>query len=328
MELTNVFVVFTSAHVFHAQNVIRTYNMPDYVFVCTNRSLAKELDDQMQVIVLGGIYPFDLIALLRCKALFRRSKTEVRLFVPHFLNVASQSLYSFFKARGILRETCILPDGNLLFNAYSVTKTSLGNILRKVKSVLLLSNYDLIEGDICSIGKGDIHVYSYLGNTRYSEDPRFFERPINMLIADGKRSSGLLILGHFNQKVLNSVSLCHSISSLLDENTVIYYKPHPRIKLGNDLFYKVLKKRVDSISLIANKISVEKILNKYRDLDTVFAVGSSSLINVKLMYPSLEVHCCALKEYFGSFFDQKLKENFDRLKISELPYKTGQNTDI
>ena len=61
MELTNVFVVFTSAHVFHAQNVIRTYNMPDYVFVCTNASLAKELDDQMQVIVLGGIYPLFIL---------------------------------------------------------------------------------------------------------------------------------------------------------------------------------------------------------------------------------------------------------------------------
>jgi hypothetical protein len=320
LELTNVFIVFTSAHIFHAQNIIRTYGMSEYVFVCTNRSLALELDDQTTVISLGGIFPFDLIALLRCKAIFGRLQKDVRLFVPHFLNVASQALYYFLEARGVLRETCILPDGNLLFNAYTVTKRSLGNILRKVKSVILLSKYCLLEGDICSIGKQDIYVYSYIDNTRYSEDPKFTVRSIGMPIADIKRSSGLLILGHFNQKMLDTEVLCESISSLLNENIVVYYKPHPRIKLNNDLFYKAIKKRTDSVNLIANKASIEKILNKYRDLDTVFAVGSSSLINMKLMYPSLEVYCCALQEYFGNFFDQKLKENFDKLKITELPY--------
>lgn len=327
MELTNVFIVFTSAHIFHAQNIISTYSLTNYIFVCTNRALTKEFSDQTKVVTVGGVFPFDLIAMLRCKAAFKGFRQDVRLFVPHFLNVASQALYSFFEARGMLRETCILPDGNLLFNAYSVTKTSLGNILRKVKSVLLLSNYDLIDGDICSIGDGDMYVYSYIENTRYSEDPRFSERSIDMPIVDSKRSSGLLILGHFNQRAVDSESLCRSISDLLDKNPVVYYKPHPRIKLGNDTFYKVLRKHTDKLSLIANKVSAEKILNKYRDLDTVFAVGSSSLINVKLMYPNLEVHCCALREYFGSYFDQKLKDNFDRLKISELPYSSHQRSD-
>lgn len=327
MELTNVFIVFTSAHIFHAQNVIRTYSLTDYVFVCTNRGLTKEFSDKSKVVSLGGGFPFDLIAMLRCKAAFKEIRKDVRLFVPHFLNVASQALYFFFGTRGMLRETCILPDGNLLFNAYSVSKMSLGNILRKVKSVLMLSNYDLIDGDICSIGNGNMYVYSYIENTRYFEDPRFFERSIDMPIVDSKRSSGLLILGHFNQKVIDSEFLCRSISNLLDKNSVIYYKPHPRIKLGNDNFYKVLRKRTDKIGLIANKVSAEKILNKYRDLDTVFAVGSSSLINVKLMYPNLEVHCCALREYFGDYFDQKLKDNFDKLKINELPYISHQRLD-
>jgi hypothetical protein len=208
MELTNVFIVFTSAHIFHAQNIISTYSLTNYIFVCTNRGLTKEFSDQTKVVTIGGVFPFDLIAMLRCKAAFKGFRQDVRLFVPHFLNVASQALYSFFEARGMLRETCILPDGNLLFNAYSVTKTSPGNILRKVKSVLLLSNYDLIDGDICSIGDGDMYVYSYIENTRYSEDPRFSERSIDMPIVDSKRSSGLLILGHFNQRAVDSESLC------------------------------------------------------------------------------------------------------------------------
>ena len=53
MELTNVFIVFTSAHIFHAQNIISTYSLTNYIFVCTNRALTKEFNDQTKVVTVG-----------------------------------------------------------------------------------------------------------------------------------------------------------------------------------------------------------------------------------------------------------------------------------
>ena len=223
MAITNVFVVFTSAHVFHAQNIIDTYSLKDYKIVCTSSALASEFDPEDGVINVGGVYPFDLIRLWQSKRFFKANTQKVNLFVPHFYNVASQALYNFFKVENLLAEVCILPDGNLLFNAFKVTKLTMDNLLRKVKSILLLSDYELLEGDICSISSEQTFVYSYIKNTRYSEVSNFTERSIIMPSVDVKRGSGLLILGHFNQKVLDTDTLCKSISILLARNDIIYY---------------------------------------------------------------------------------------------------------
>ena len=320
MDLRNIFLVFTSAHIFHAKNIIETEKLAEYSFVCTDKDLLAELSDTNVVTFLGGHYSLNPLPLRAYKKKINTRRPQVRLFVPHFLNVMAQSLYFYFLKRGQLQQMCIIPDGNLLFNSFTVKRFSYLNITRKIKSLFLLSDYKFIDGDICSVHDGMTYVYSYMSNTRYSSVAGFTVKILDMPASASKIDSGVLVLGHYNQRALNPEKLIRALKPLIISDKEVSYKPHPRLALKYDRFYEHIRRELPATRVITSSVSVERLLETSQGIGVVFAVGSSSLINLKLMNPNLVIYYSAIRQYFGSAFDEVLAENLRSLGIEELPY--------
>lgn len=323
MAVTNLFVIFTSAHLFHAQNIIDSKGLKNNHFIFTKQALADEYSKNGNTTVIPKLYPLNLVELIRLKRALGRSNDLHRLIVPHFLNVTAQAIYHFLVQKNKLHDTAIMPDGNLLFNNFAIKPKDPANWLRKIKSALLFSKFTLIAGDICSISDKKTIVYSYLLNTRYAENDKYTVARIKMSQQKTPEVKGLLILGHYNQKTINASDLYQSIQNLVSQFDTVIYKPHPRLNSKKDIFLKKLRKEVSWLTIHDASESAEHIVGKTLDINTVFAVGSSSLINLKLLQPTLEIYCCGMEEYFQEHYDKRLQENMQALNIKMLPFLSG-----
>lgn len=320
MAITNIFIVFTSAHIFHAQNIIKSEGLEKIHFVFTKKAFANEYLETQNEALISHIYPLNVIQLLRLKRSLIRSPDMYRLIVPHFLNVTAQAIYHLLIQNNKLFETAIMPDGNLLFNGFVMKRTDPSNWLRKIKSALLFSKFTLLDHDICSIDDRTSLVYSYMSNTRYTDNSRYEVKLIKMPQQRASGNSGLLILGHYNQHSIDVEDLYRSIESLVSRFELITYKPHPRLSPKKDLFLDILKRECPLLILNTSSKSAESLVGRTLDINTVFAVGSSSLINLKLMQPTLDIYCCAMKEYFKDHYDDRLRQNILDLNIHILPF--------
>ena len=325
MVTINLFVIFTSAHIFHARNIIKSESLDNNHFIVTTNALAEELSTEPTVSIIGRIYPINLIQITKLKNKIARSDVSYRIIVPHFMNVTSQAIYHVTKSQNKLLETAIMPDGNLLFNGFVTKLTSPVNWLRKIKATLLLSKYELLNGDICTVGTEVSIVYSYMSNTRFNRSDRYQVKIIKMPQQEVSGKPGLLILGHYNQRSISAKALYQSIEQLIMRFEVVVYKPHPRLNIRRDLFLQILRKNCGFLTVCTASESAESFVSNNLGVSTVFAVGSSSLINLKLMQPMLDIYCCAMEEYFQEHYDERLRENIEQLKINILPFEDATN---
>ena len=321
MVISNLFVVFTASQAFHVKNIITQYGFDNVLVISTNQIASEYFSDSYKVITIPSSYLGTISTLYKLKRILARlSKNSVNLFVPHFLNVSSQFVYFQLKSNSSLKHINVFPDGNLLFNQYLEKRWSKNNILRKIKSLLIFSKYKMIDGDICMCFEKDISLFSYMDKTRYSE------KNIELHIIDmpqvktNDNRNGLLILGHYSQDAIDSDILTDSIKDLISRFSLIYYKPHPRLNIDKDKFYSALSRVKDNITLVNDASSVETMVDKL-EINTLFAVGSSSLITLKLQNPFLDVVYSGLEEYLGVHYDPLIRDNLLSLGVKELKYK-------
>lgn len=312
-------MIFTKAQELHVNNLISSVNLTDYFKVYTNRSLISNREISSNEFVIGINYLFDFF---RLKSIIRKNISgKVSFYTAHFLNVFTQGIYFYLKKNDFLKNVCIYPDGNLLFNGYKERKWSLGNILRKIKSYLMFSKYVLVNGDICLKFEQEFKIYSYLPNTRYTSLGNCSIEVIRFGNSQDVFTSlgdDLLILGHYNQKVVDHKLIALSIDHWEESRANVFYKPHPRRELAEDSFYSELKTRIPSIEVIESNSPIESLLITRSNIGYVFAVASSSLINLKISNPNIEVYYACLKDYFGNSYSRVLEENIVTLGIKEL----------
>lgn len=306
----NLFLAFTKSQLIHVKNVIMTCNHSPNIIISRYPIDHELMLLSHRVFHING----SLMCTRKCWNLVLKSidiYDEIDLYVAHSFNVLSQGLQHHIHNTGRLKSLNIFPDGNLLFNRYTVKYYDKDHFAKKIKSRLLSSEYRFFKGEIISPFYDVNTVYSYLPEVTCNHKKLTL---LKMDVVDEKLTSGLLILGHRNQKVINR----DKIIDVIKRNTnfdEVYYKPHPRITLSKDFFFKSLKSNFKVI-LISDDNPIESIIQHY-PADIIFSVASSSLITLKLILPQVKICYFGVGEYLGNYYDPVIKNQFDSLGIIE-----------
>jgi hypothetical protein len=312
----NVFVAFTKAQLIHIKNVIDAENLSNYTLVSR-----FEVSDDLRkgasgIYVLKGSLSNIRRQLTACKQNLK-SGGEVELYIAHSFNVFTQALIHELIENNKLKNLNIFPDGNLLFNNYSIKLLSKEHLIKKIVSFFLSTNYKLFSGNIIAPFAPINTVYTYLPEVvctykhlKLIHMPKLLERK------NENNSKSLLILGHRNQKLISATQLLTVIKSNNHVSNVLY-KPHPRLKLADDMFYRTLKSSFGSNMVLIDDNSPVESLVEYYPITHLFAVASSSLITLKILLPHLIVNYFGLEEYLGKHFDPLIKKQFDELGLIE-----------
>ena len=311
---TRVFVAFTKAQLIHVTNILMQDEKLDNVVVSrieTDSAIEAITDKYFDL--SGGV--LTLRGSWRNTIEYIDSLKSVDLYIPHSLNVFTQGIQHRLSDNNTMKSLNIFPDGNLLFNNYSVPYFDMQHLKRLMLSICLSSKYRLFKGSIISPFYPIHTVASYLPEVSCSYSELLL---IDMPAIEQVRGSGdgLLILGHRNQKAIEPQKIAEVIKkNNLSKN--IYYKVHPRLKLKDDLFYQSLRVLYgDKVSLIADDSPAEAVLEKIAVI-RVFAVASSSLITLKMLAPHLDVCYFGLEEYFGDYYNPLLKKQLISLGVQE-----------
>lgn len=311
----NIFVAFTKAQLIHIKNVISAENFSDYILVSR-----FDVDDDLQngscatYILNGHLFKIRKIWLTLEQDI--ESRGEANLYIAHSFNVFTQGIQHALLKKNKLNNLNVFPDGNLLFNNFSIPYLAREHFIKKMASFFLLTKYKFFKGSIISPFMPINNVYSYLPAVTCNYKQLKLISMSKLGIKKSSSNNTLLILGHRNQKVISPAKL---LAVLLDNNHIskILYKPHPRLLLADDLFYKALKSEFgDTINLIDDDRPVESLIDLY-PISNLFAVASSSLITLKILLPHVEVNYFGLKEYLGQHFDPLIKKQFDELGLIE-----------
>lgn len=305
-----LFVAFTRSQLFHIKNVIRTCKYP-YNIVLSR----YELDDELKPFTCKVFYinggPLHMRMCWKQAIKFIKQYESVDLYIAHSLNVFSQGLQHNLYKRGCLNSLNIFPDGNLLFNNYSVSCFDKLHITKKIKSFVFSSEYRIFSGYIVSPFHPVDTVFSYLPEVTCQHKKLTL---IEMPKCDRAVNEGLLILGHRNQKAIDF----KKIINVLKRNTIfneVYYKPHPRLSLRKDDFYQSLQSHY-KVKLIIDDRPIEEMISNH-PVNIIFSVASSSLVTLKMMLPQIDVCYFGVDEYLGRHFNPMIKEQFMSLGITE-----------
>lgn len=313
MIIHNLFIAFTKAQLIHIENIIATEKLSNVIIV-TRYNVSSGLNrNSEQVFVLSGsIFKIRTIWLELERKLGALS--SFNLFIAHSFNIFTQGMQHSLLRSNKLNSLNIFPDGNLLFNNFSVSRNNLSHIYRKILSLFIHCTYKPFQGSIISPFIRIDTVFSYLPGVICEHQQL---KLINMpKIKLNSENDTLLILGHRNQKAIAADIL---LDIIISNNTSekIYFKPHPRLSLGEDLFYKILKGYFkDKLEVINDDSPIESIIEKY-PAGEVFAVASSSLITLKILAPHVRVNYFGLKEYLGKHYDPLIKKQFEDLDLNE-----------
>ncbi|GLX86652.1 hypothetical protein tloyanaT_29050 [Thalassotalea loyana] len=309
--VTNVFIAFTQAQVVHAVNVITTQRLQNVVII--SRYQCDEYNEFFEhVFILDGPIYRLLFKWLKVKN-YLKSIGKVNLFIAHSLNVFSQGVFHELLDNNFLNTLNVFPDGNLLFNDFTVNKYCKDNLVKKLASYVIGAKYRLFSGSVISPFVDIDTVHSYIDGVtcKYRALKYIDVTPVTKNIG-----TGVLILGHRNQQVISADSLIEVVKRNITEGP-IYYKPHPRLAIENDLFYQILNVSFKGkVSLIDNKSPIEVIIQDF-PIQSVFAVASSSLVTLKILIPEVNVCYFGLQRYLGKHYNPQMKIQFDRMGLIE-----------
>ena len=311
----NLFIVTTSAQALHVRRIIKQYQIERSIVISRVIIDSDYFPENVELQDVSAGYPAVFFKWRSIKE--KISQDKVHLHAPHMLNIFAQDIFHNIKSNGNLLSFNIIPDGNLLFNGYKLKRSDRLNLARKVFSILLKSRYILIEGSIVSPFVKIDTLYSYVYNVNIQCQKI---QLIDVVTQDSKTPSvgSWLILGHRNQSALDANRLAKCVKSVAQCDN-LFFKPHPGVRVSDDLFLKELRKAHANVQILENRDPIEKLFNNL-NVGNVFAVASSSLITLKLEFPIINFYHCGSKEYLQGHYDEVLGENFKRLGLIEVEY--------
>lgn len=309
----NLFIAFTKAQLIHIQNILTGENF-SHIVIVSRFDVPPSLQERAEFIytLSGGLLTIRASWLDLNKAL--DSMPLVNLYIAHSFNLFTQGIQHKLLQSNKLNSLNIIPDGNLLFNNYSISRFDKSHLVKKIAGLFISSMYKSFEGNIISPFATINTVYSYLPEvTCKHERLKLIDMP---KVNTENNRKGLLILGHRNQKVIPSKELIDIIIKNINSKHV-YYKPHPRLKVTDDLFYKEIQAHfANEVKLIIDDTPIEVLIEDY-PVEDIFAVASSSLITLKILMPNVRVNYFGLEKYLGKHYDPLIKEQFNYLGLIE-----------
>jgi hypothetical protein len=313
--VSNLYIAFTEAQLIHIKNIIINENDFNNIIV-TRHDVDEELRKYTTNIftLKGSLFAIKKDWIRVSDELNKHSK--VNLYIAHSFNVFTQGLQHTLMKTNKLNSLNIFPDGNLLFNNFSITRFNTSHFVKKIISLFLFSKYKFFKGSIISPFTEVDTVYSYLPGVSCQHRKLKLIKMATLPPKTIMNKKAILILGHKNQKVINANKL---LNVVLKNNKIqhLYYKTHPRLNVSDDLFYKELKKHYkNDIELINNTSPIEALINSF-PISDVFAVASSSLVTLKILLPQVNVNYYGVEEYLGKHYDPLLKSQFNCLGLNE-----------
>ncbi|CAA6813567.1 MAG: Unknown protein [uncultured Sulfurovum sp.] len=317
-EKAFLFITFTSGQNFFIKQIIKQYQYKNYFIITTTE--AKEFNNfnKKRILTLEKINGLKSISFNRKRMInnflidIEEQYSDIEIFVAHFLNILTNHIYNRYKKHKHIIFSSF-PDGMLTFNEYKITYLNFESLKKKILSKLLGLDYTVIHGSINNPFNNILYVYSHLSrltpcsNNQVLKDIKFPQyQKIN-----GNNS---IILGHANQK--KKISLDDSFYKRFKNKNKIYYKPHPRCELNNDLFYLALKEKL-TIEVLNTRKPIETIIEEFH-IRYVFAVASSALVNLKLLFNDIECFSFSLNTYIETKYINIYLNIFNELNIQIL----------
>jgi hypothetical protein len=315
--VSNVFIAFTEAQLIHIKNILTSEKLTNVVLISrfdVDNSLKNTVS---AVFVINGGF----LEMRRQWSHAQRELIEykiVNLFIAHSFNIFSQGIQHLLLKVNKLNSLNIFPDGNLLFNDYSISFFDKRQLVKKVISYFFSSKYKMFKGNIISPFMSVNTVFTYLPEvTCICKNIKLIKAPeVTFEIDEEKTVTRLLVLGHRNQKAIPANRLLDVIKRNNDLHQILY-KPHPSLRLSDDLFFNILKDHFkNNLYLIEDNSPVEGLIYQY-PISSVFAVASSSLITLKISIPQVDVCYFGIEEYLGKHYNPLIKKQFAELGLTE-----------
>lgn len=310
-----LFITFTNGQNFFVKQIIKQYKYTNYFIVTSTDAQEFSCFENSRVLVLDKIKSINTINFFRKKEIDNfllsvdNHSSEMEIFIAHFLNTITNHIYNRYKNN----ENVVFsnfPDGMLTFNEYKVQYLNLENLKKMAFACIVGLDYKVFSGSINNPFNNIVNIYSHFPKlTSFNNGQTLKAIKFEQYHITGENS---IILGHANQT--KEVLLNNNFYENL--NNKVYYKPHPRINLNNDLFYLNLSKEIE-VEVINSEKPIEDMIQEL-NIKYVFAVASSALVNLKLLFENIECFSFSLSSYVEEEYIDIYFRVFDQLDIKIL----------